>query len=105
MLYLSPLEIWRVFVYNDKVILKQKEAYMSDFIEFAICLIVTTLILVVPIFTIVYFMDKISCEATARALSFTPHYSIFTGCVVEKPNGNRVLLDQFRIVVISKKSE
>lgn len=78
---------------------------MSDFIESVICLIVVTLILAVPLFTIAYFMDKISCEATARALSFTPHYSIFTGCVVEKPNGNRVLLDQIRNVGISKESE
>lgn len=75
---------------------------MTDFIEEVIWLIVTVLILAVPLFTIAYFMDKISCEATARALSFTPHYSIFTGCVVEKPNGTRVLLDQIRNVGISK---
>lgn len=75
---------------------------MSDFIESVICLIVVTLILAVPLFTIAYFMDKISCEATARALSYTPHYSIFTGCVVEKPNGNRVLLDQIRNVRMSE---
>lgn len=75
---------------------------MTDFIEEVIWLIVTALILAVPLFTIAYFMDKISCEATARALSFTPHYSIFTGCVVEKPNGTRVLLDQIRNVGISK---
>lgn len=78
---------------------------MADFIEDVIWLIVTALILAVPLFTIAYFMDKISCEATARALSFTPHYSIFTGCVVEKPNGARVLLDQIRNVGISKESE
>lgn len=75
---------------------------MTDFIEEVIWLIVTALILAVPFFTIAYFMDKISCEATARALRFTPHYSIFTGCVVEKPNGTRVLLDQIRNVGISK---
>ena len=75
---------------------------MTDFIEDVIWLIVTALILAVPLFTIAYFMDKISCESTARALSFTPHYSIFTGCVVEKPNGTRVLLDQIRNVGISK---
>lgn len=78
---------------------------MTDFIEEVIWLIVTALILAVPLFTIAYFMDKISCEATARALSFTPHYSIFTGCVVEKSNGTRVLLDQIRNVGISKESE
>lgn len=78
---------------------------MADFIEDVIWLMVTALILAVPLFTIAYFMDKISCEATARALSFTPHYSIFTGCVVEKPNGARVLLDQIRNVGISKESE
>lgn len=75
---------------------------MTDFIEDVIWLIVTALILAVPLFTIAYLMDKIPCEATARALSFTPHYSIFTGCVVEKPNGTRVLLDQIRNIGISK---
>ena len=78
---------------------------MSDFIEGVIWLIVAALIFSVSLFTISYFMDKISCEATARALSFTPHYSIFTGCVVEKPNGTRVLLDQIRNVGISKESK
>ena len=78
---------------------------MSDFIEGVIWLIVAALIFSVPLFTISYFMDKISCEATARALSFTPHYSILTGCVVEKPNGKRVLLDQIRNIGISKESE
>lgn len=78
---------------------------MADFIEDVIWLIVTALILTVPLFTIAYFMDKITCEATARALNFTPHYSILTGCVVEKPNGARALLDQIRNVGISKESE
>ena len=78
---------------------------MADFIESTVWLIACVLLIAVPVFTIGYFMDKISCEATARALSFTPHYSIFTGCVVEKPNGNRVLLDQIRNVGISKESE
>lgn len=78
---------------------------MTDFIESTVWLIVSILFIAVPVLTIGYFMDKISCEATARALSFTPHYSIFTGCVVEKPNGTRVLLDQIRNVGISKESE
>ena len=78
---------------------------MSDFIEAIVWLIVSILVVAVPVFTIGYFMDKISCEATARALSFTPHYSIFTGCVVEEPNGKRVLLDQIRNIGISKGSE
>ena len=63
------------------------------------------LVVAVPVLTIGYFVDKISCEATARALSFTPHYSIFTGRVVEKPNGKRVLFDRIRNVGISKESE
>lgn len=78
---------------------------MADFIENVIWLVITALILAAPLFTIAYFMDKISCEATARALSFTPHYSILTGCVVKKPNGTSVLLDQIRNVGISKESE
>ena len=73
-----------------------------DFINDMTWLIVNVLPVAVPVFTIGYFMDKISCEATATALSFTPHYSAFTGCVVEKSNGTRVLLDQIRNIGISK---
>lgn len=77
---------------------------MTDFIENAIWLMVTALILAVPLFTIAYFMDKIPCEATARALSFTPHYSIFTGCVVEKPNGTRVYLTRLEMLEYQRKA-
>lgn len=75
---------------------------MTDFIVDFIGTTTVALIMVALVVGIAYFMDKISCNATARALSFTPHYSIFTGCVVEKPNGTRVLLDQIRNVGISK---
>ena len=78
---------------------------MSDFIEAIVWSIVSILVVAVPVLIIGYLVDKISCEATARALSFTPHYSILTGCVVEKPNGKRVLLDQIRNIGVSKESE
>ena len=75
---------------------------MADFIESTVWLIVSVLFIAVPILTIGYFVDKISCEATARALGFNPHYTLLTGCVVEKPNGTRVLLDQIRNIGMSK---
>lgn len=74
---------------------------MTDFIENAIWLLINILIIAVPLFTFGFFADKLSCEATAKVLGFTPHYAILTGCVVEKPNGTRVLLDQIRNVGIS----
>lgn len=75
---------------------------MADFIVDFIGTTTVALIMVALVVGIAHFMDKISCNATAKILGFTPHYSIFTGCVVEKPNGTRVLLDQIRNVGISK---
>lgn len=75
---------------------------MADFIESTVCMIVCVLFISVSALTIGYFVDKISCEATARALGFNPHYTLLTGCMVEKPNGTRVLLEQIRNVGISK---
>lgn len=61
-----------------------------------------TIMLLIPCGAIGYFADKVSCSATANALGYKPHYTLLTGCVVEKPNGTRVLLDQIRNVGISK---
>ena len=41
-------------------------------------------------------IDAISCSKTAEVLGYKCQYSIWTGCVIEKPNGEKFLLEQLR---------
>ena len=43
-----------------------------------------------------YFMGNQRCYATANALGYKCEFHYFTGCVLEKPNGKKVLLKQLR---------
>ena len=43
-----------------------------------------------------YIPHKIECSQTAKALSYKSKYTYFTGCVLTKPNGKKVLLKQLR---------
>lgn len=67
--------------------------------------ICVTIMLMIPCGAISYFADKASCSATANALGYTSHYTLLTGCIIEKPDGRRVLLEQIRDVGISKEDE
>lgn len=41
-------------------------------------------------------LDAFSCSQKAKALEFKSEYSIFTGCVVTKSDGTKILLEQLR---------
>lgn len=43
-----------------------------------------------------YPIAKMQCEAKAKALGYKCEYGILQGCVLEKPNGKKVLLKQLR---------
>lgn len=43
-----------------------------------------------------YIPHKIECSQTAKALNYNSKYTYFTGCVLTKPNGKRILLKQLR---------
>lgn len=43
-----------------------------------------------------YLFDKIECSSKARALGYSCSYGAFQGCVLIKPNGKRILLEQLR---------
>lgn len=43
-----------------------------------------------------YPIAKMQCEAKARAIGYKCEYGILQGCVLEKPNGKKVLLKQLR---------
>lgn len=40
--------------------------------------------------------DKMECKAKANAIGYKCEYGILQGCVLEKPNGKKVLLQQLR---------
>lgn len=41
-------------------------------------------------------MDNIQCSQTGRALNYKTEWHCWTGCIVTKPNGSKVLLKQMR---------
>ena len=43
-----------------------------------------------------YFMGKTECNAKANVLGYKHEYHYWTGCVLEKPDGKKVLLKQLR---------
>lgn len=45
---------------------------------------------------ITYGVDYLECSATAKTLEYQSEYHPFTGCVLTKPNGKKVLLEQLR---------
>jgi hypothetical protein len=40
----------------------------------------------------VYFAEKKSCKEIAKRFNYKYEHTFFTGCVLEKPNGNKFLL-------------
>lgn len=54
------------------------------------------IIFVCGAFIFYYTTDTIECSAKANALGYKHEYHIFTGCVLEKPDGKKVLLQQLR---------
>jgi len=48
------------------------------------------------IFGGVFITSKIECESKAEALGYSCDYKFFQGCLLIKPDGKRVLLEQLR---------
>ena len=54
------------------------------------------IIILAIIIGIDYGADYLKCSATAKTLEYQSEYHPFTGCVLTKPNGKKVLLKQLR---------
>lgn len=54
------------------------------------------IVLMVILFAGNFHIDKTRCTAKAEALGYMSDYKLFQGCVLEKPNGKKVLLEQLR---------
>ena len=42
----------------------------------------------------VYFAEKKSCKEIAKRFNYKYEHTFFTSCILEKPNGNKILLDK-----------
>jgi len=60
------------------------------------CVVVTFIITAIIATASIYILEKIQCSAKATALEYKCSYSFWQGCVLEKPNGKKVLLEQLR---------
>lgn len=54
------------------------------------------LIVFVPVLGGSYWTSKIACETKAQALGYQCNYKLFQGCLLTKPDGKKVLLEQLR---------
>lgn len=64
---------------------------MNDHIEFLLVIIILAIVI-----GITYGGDYLECSVTAKTLEYQSEYNPFTGCVLTKPNGKKVLLKQLR---------
>lgn len=61
-----------------------------------ICFLVLIAIFLSPFFILAYGIEATTCKITGNELKMKTKYSFFAGCIVEKPNGQKVLLEQMR---------
>ena len=69
---------------------------MKDVIFIAVITIGVVSTLLFSSSLIAYSVDKIECNAVGKKLDLKTDYSFWAGCIVEKPNGQKVLLEQMR---------
>lgn len=55
---------------------------------------ILTSILLLPI----YFFEKKECKEIAKRFNYKYEFTLFTGCILEKPNGNKFLLEKLRSI-------
>lgn len=63
---------------------------------FIIIFLVTVIMLVMLALAFDYITGLISCNVKASALGYKCEYNLFSGCVLTKSNGKKVLLEQLR---------
>lgn len=64
---------------------------MNEHIDYLLLIIIVAIVIGIS-----YGTDYIECSATAKTLEYQSEYNPFTGCVLTKPNGKKVLLKQLR---------
>lgn len=74
-----------------KEIQLEKTDFLVEIIAFIILAIVISCVCGLN-----YTFQKIQCTRTAKVLNYKSEYNYVTGCILEKPNGKKILLKQLR---------
>ena len=69
---------------------------MKDLIEFITETVGLTAVLIISAACLCYFAAKATCSAKAQALGYEHDYKFYQGCLLTKPDGQKVLLEQIR---------
>lgn len=78
-------------LYNIAYETNRKEKQMNDNMGCLFLIIIFAIAI-----GMAYGADYLECSATAKTLEYQSEYNPFTGCVLTKPNGKKVLLKQLR---------
>lgn len=68
---------------------------MDEFILF-IRFILITIISIALTVVILLKLENTSCNAIAKELGYKAHFGMFTGCILENTNGQKILLNKWR---------
>lgn len=69
---------------------------LFETIRDTILVILVFIVVLTGIIYISYFTDKKSCTAICTELGYKYSYGYWQGCIVEKPNGKKIRLEQIR---------
>lgn len=68
----------------------------KDFIKFLVSLLIILGLIMTGLIKMIICIDKKTCEAKANSLGYQCNYDVWQGCLLIKPDGRRVLLEQLR---------
>lgn len=57
---------------------------------------IAIIIVLILFFGLFYAISQKTCTSKAHALGYSCDYALFQGCVLIKPDGKRILLEQLR---------
>lgn len=60
--------------------------------------VVFSILFFIIIFLFMYFLGIYTCHKSAKTFGYKCNYSFGVGCVLEKPNGEKILLHKLRFI-------
>lgn len=64
--------------------------------ENLVIFLIVFICLIGGLFTFAIKMSEKECSSKATAIGYKYEFGVFQGCVLEKPNGQKILLEQLR---------
>lgn len=69
---------------------------LREILIFTVISVFVLIVIAISAVNLDFFSSKKACQAKAQALNYSYDYKYFQGCVLIKPNGKKVLLEQLR---------